>query len=117
MTDYDPNQTRRTKTVADEIAAERRRQVRDEGWTASHDDEHTEGSLARAAACYALAGVLSWNWSNDFKARWWPWDETWWKPSSDRRRNLVKAGALIIAEIERLDRTRAALATPHTGKE
>lgn len=33
----------------------------------------------------------------------WPWDASWWKPNA-RRRNLVKAGALILAEIERIDR-------------
>lgn len=36
----------------------------------------------------------------------WPWDESWWKPTN-RRRDLVKAGALILAEIERLDRAEA----------
>ncbi|MNY70647.1 hypothetical protein D3C86_2088230 [compost metagenome] len=34
----------------------------------------------------------------------WPWSEDWWKPSPEPRRNLVKAGALILADIERLDR-------------
>ena len=34
----------------------------------------------------------------------WPWDESWWKPSNDSIRNLVKAGALIAAEIDRLHR-------------
>jgi hypothetical protein len=29
--------------------------------------------------------------------------DEWWKPTN-RRRDLVKAGALILAEIERLDR-------------
>lgn len=32
-----------------------------------------------------------------------PWDEKWWKPKNPRR-DLVKAGALILAEIERIDR-------------
>jgi hypothetical protein len=36
--------------------------------------------------------------------RWFPWDRSWWRPGS-RRRNLVKAAALLIAEIELLDRT------------
>jgi hypothetical protein len=34
----------------------------------------------------------------------WPWDEKWWKPSTNPIRNLVKAGALIAAEIDRLQR-------------
>jgi len=34
----------------------------------------------------------------------WPWDEEWWKPDNDAVRNLAKAGALIAAEIDRLQR-------------
>ncbi|AFQ48272.1 hypothetical protein [Burkholderia cepacia] len=36
---------------------------------------------------------------------WWPktWEPSWSKPTTPRR-NLVKAGALILAELERLDR-------------
>lgn len=77
------------------IAAERKRQVSEEGWTPEHDDEHELGELATAAACYAL---------HDIKDEWWPWYEKWWKPSADRQRDLVKAGALIAAEIDRLER-------------
>jgi hypothetical protein len=36
----------------------------------------------------------------------WPWDESWWKPG-DRIRELAKAGALIAAEIDRLNRIAA----------
>lgn len=36
----------------------------------------------------------------------WPWSREWWKPKNPRR-DLVKAGALIVAEIERLDRLEA----------
>lgn len=87
--------------AAIDVLAERKRQVEFEGWTAEHDDEHTKGEMARAAACYAIprttwhaADILKWLW---------PWSGSWWKPA-DPRRNLVKAGALILAEIERLDR-------------
>ena len=84
-----------------DLLAERLRQVDDEGWSPEHDDQHTFGELAAAAACYChpepcmddTRGV-------PFS---WPWDREWWKPT-DRRRDLVKAGALILAEIERLDR-------------
>lgn len=78
-----------------EIAAERQRQIEAEGWTPEHDDAHRDHSLAGAAACYALGSKLNWPAS---------WDDRWWKPSENRRRNLVKAGALIAAEIDRLDR-------------
>jgi hypothetical protein len=95
-----------------DIRAERQRQVDDEGWTAAHDDTHTAGEMAQAAAAYALKAR-----SDEAHARaleiksaraepfLWPatWSVSWWKPTN-RRRDLVKAGALIVAEIERLDR-------------
>lgn len=81
--------------AARDVLAERRRQVSAEGWTPEHDDQHKTGELAKAATCYASVYPLA--------ASYWPWDLKWWKPS-DRRRNLVKAAALILAEIERLDR-------------
>ncbi|WP_249412011.1 hypothetical protein [Pseudomonas aeruginosa] len=88
-----------------DVQAERRRQVTAEGWTPEHDDAHSHGQIARAAACYALAGSSA---PNDGTAALlvslaWPWDEQWWKPTSARR-DLVKACALGLAEIERLDR-------------
>ncbi|MCS7522494.1 hypothetical protein N0070_19810 [Pseudomonas aeruginosa] len=88
-----------------DVQAERRRQIEAEGWTPENDDAHSHGQMARAAACYALAGSSA---PNDGTAALlvslaWPWDEQWWKPSTARR-DLIKAGALILAEIERLDR-------------
>lgn len=90
-----------------DVQAERRRQITAEGWTPEHDDEHSHGQMARASACYALAGSSA---PNDGTAALlvslaWPWDEQWWKPSTARR-DLVKACALALAEIERLDRAR-----------
>jgi hypothetical protein len=90
----------------DDIAAERQRQIESEGWTAEHDDSHALGEMATAAACYALS-------ANGFKreALWEFWPKSWgvyWLKPKDRRRDLVKAGALIVAEIERLDRSREA---------
>lgn len=81
------------------IAAERRRQIEVEGWTPEHDDEHGVGELARAAACYADPQNID----RESVPPKWPWDATWWKPR-DARSNLVRAGALIAAEIDRLDR-------------
>ena len=57
--------------------------------------------MAAAAACYALHTEPVGN-VGDY-LRFWPWAAEWWKPGL-RRRNLVKAGALILAELERLDR-------------
>ena len=85
-----------------DVAAERRRQIEAEGWTPEHDDEHAEG-LACAAACYAAGSRRLMIEGDMADIEVWPWDESWWKPTTPRR-DLVKAGALILAEIERLDR-------------
>lgn len=108
----------------EDIAAERQRQIDAEGWSAERDDEYVDRSLAHAAAAYALgfdhetrAEVITEDvsggrgdtpvWRNrqiQVPAPWpTSWDAEWWKPT-DFRRDLVKAGALIVAEIERLDR-------------
>jgi len=88
-----------------------------EGWTVEHDDEHTNGEMAKAAAAYALnAGNIAIGWPNDPMRAfcepppWWPWSREWWKPDT-LRWMLIKAGALILAEIERIDRIAAASAT------
>lgn len=83
------------------VIAERQRHQSVEGWTPEHDDEHCNGELAMAAVCYINeTGTVN---RNGGKPWGWPWDASWWKPNA-RRRNLVKAGALILAEIERIDR-------------
>lgn len=86
-----------SRAIAD-VSAERRRQVEGEGWTAAHDDQHTHGDLAQAAACYAIYAS-----GRSVPPDLWPWAMEWWKPK-DRRRDLVRAAALVIAEIDRLDR-------------
>ncbi|MEG1226491.1 MAG: DUF550 domain-containing protein [Hafnia sp.] len=89
------------KSAANDIIAERQRQISEEGWTPEHDDEHDKGELAMAAVCYINeTGTVN---RNGGKPWGWPWDASWWKPDT-RRRNLVKSGALILAEIERIDR-------------
>jgi hypothetical protein len=87
-------------TTLDEVAAERQRQIDGEGYTASHDDEHDDESLAIAAACYALPLELYGRISYDIDI--WPWRGV--INRKDRRRDLIRAAALIIAEIERHDR-------------
>lgn len=75
------------------IAAERSRQIDKEGWSPEHDDDqHRSGDLATAAACYIEPSLMR---------QWWPWENEWWKPK-DRIRDLVRAGALVAAEIDRL---------------
>lgn len=93
--------------AARDVVAERQRQKDVEGWSSEHDDKHHTGDLAIAAACYAQASTYDDVTRSDLSdippPRLWPWDEAWWKPKS-RRQDLVRAGALIIAEIERVDR-------------
>lgn len=103
------------KTGAELIAEERARQVNVEGWTTKHDDQHDLGELTEAALCYGtvagaeIRGSCAEEWPvGMFQANGclvdWPWDEKWYKPSDDPIRNLVKAGALFAAEIDRLQR-------------
>jgi hypothetical protein len=99
--------------VVQDIYVERRRQVTEEGWTPEHDDQHRNGELSRAAACYAAHAsaqqrvpVSDEVYRTAEPARGdvgWPWPLKWWKPRSPRR-DLERAGGLIVAEIERLDR-------------
>ena len=99
------------KTGVELIAAERERQVSQEHWTAEHDDEHEYGELAIAGACYALPRDMRQKeiWNSTLVRMLWPFDDEWWKPregrgTSGRIRELVKAGALIAAEIDRIQR-------------
>lgn len=99
-------------TGVEQIAKERHRQIHEEGWTAYHDDvTHEDGDLVLAAICYASNGITQGeNIMGEplplvFVDRVWPWDDQWWKPTpNDRIRELVKAGALIAAEIDRIQR-------------
>lgn len=95
------------------IAAERARQRSAEGYDDAHDDAHTTGEIASAAACYAIPlGFMvergTFGSSIGEPPLGWPWEPAAWKPSADDRiRELVKAGALIAAEIDRLLRAEA----------
>ncbi|WP_199797941.1 hypothetical protein [Pseudomonas aeruginosa] len=91
-----------------DVQAERRRQVTAEGWTPEHDDEHACDEIAAFACFYAMPpAARDWDTSSTGYG-----DtlgeailpEGWEPKTGDRRRELVKAAALILAEIERLDR-------------
>lgn len=95
-----------------DVIAERFRHQLQEGWNDQHDDEHKAGELASAASAYASHMAAFWYaWvdgrEKDYRLKatppGWPWGRQWWKPK-DPRRDLVRAGALILAEIDRLDR-------------
>ena len=95
------------------IARERERQVSVEGWTSAHDDDHENGEMLSAAVWYLDNGC---EFDLGLTLPPWPWEPAWWKPSDDRVRQLVKAGALIAAEIDRLQR-RDVLAYLRSPKE
>ena len=85
-----------------DVIAERRRQLVVECWAPEHDDHYHQGELERAGAAYALHSCrpATGRW---FVADIWPWSGKWWKPRLHRE-NLVRAAALLVAAIERLDR-------------
>ncbi|MCP3017490.1 hypothetical protein [Cupriavidus basilensis] len=104
-----------------DVLAERRRQVEVEGWTPEHDDEHDEGELALAAAGYAqsasdqiqcVAKELDDSTLEDDGCPSPNFPHGWQFKAAPPRRMLVKAGALILAEIDRLDRAAVAKGEP-----
>lgn len=94
------------------IAAERRRQIKSEKWTAKHDDQrHADGTLSEAAACYYRCAVFQENCGRlpkeatdafRFEPIGWPWESHWFKLGGSAIRTYVKAGALFQAEIDRI---------------
>ena len=93
-------------SIIEEVRAERERQIR-MGYTADHDDEHSSGEISAWAAVYAMPPACrKWDCICDYgrtlEEALMP--EGWVFKSGDRRRELIKAAALIVAEIERLDR-------------
>ncbi|HHT1417939.1 TPA: hypothetical protein ACTYDR_004821 [Klebsiella pneumoniae] len=81
--------------IAD-VIAERQRQQSVEGFSTEQDDTYVGCQLAAAAICYIEPMEAMSYWPAD-------WHDDSFKPTNERR-NLVKAAALIIAEIERIDR-------------
>lgn len=92
------------KTGIELIAEERQRQIEVEGWTAEHDAiANNDSQLSQAAWCYIVEADYRDSAGPGDAPSGWPWDAKWWKPTPDDRiRELQKAGALIAAEIDRL---------------
>lgn len=93
-------------SVVREIGFERKRQVTSEGWASSHDDTHCHGELVKAAMAYCQVASVPRDDTSVLANRppsYWPWEVGAWKPKN-RRRDLIRAAALIVAEIERIDR-------------
>jgi len=92
------NRVAMTKAWAD-VCNERARQVF-KGYTAEHDDVHDCLDISAAAVCYTQRAIGS------TANRVWPFaDEMPPRAAGETARDdLVKAAALILAEIERIDR-------------
>lgn len=91
-----------------DVVHERIRQLEQEG---CDPRRRPDGELAQAAACYALPqGLMSWLEKRDITL--WPWAPER-RSSTDRRSDLVKAAALILAEIDRLDRAASLMQEEH----
>ena len=86
-----------------DVHLERLRQIDVENRSPVDDDDYSLGQLAYAAAGYAQGSVPAQQVQGCLRPSYWPWHPRWWKPGSPRRM-LVKAAALILAEIERIDR-------------
>jgi hypothetical protein len=77
-----------------DVLVERKRQIDVEGYTPEHDDKHDfPYSLEYAAAAYAVGDIALWPWAKGFK-------------KTEHRRDLVKAAALLLAAIDKIDRRK-----------
>lgn len=85
------------------VLGERERQITEEGYTEQLDDKYNNYELLSAALCYLL--YENFEPIGAIPAAW-PWAPEAWKPK-DYRRNLVTAAALLLAELDRLDRAKA----------
>lgn len=110
------------KKGIDLIAEERQKQINN-GYDSNHDSQHDFSELVSAAKTYIDAAILtvkseeignsdeasiSWHKDNepfewkDLKLEW-PWEEETFKPTTSLK-DLIKAGALIAAAIDRLQK-------------
>lgn len=102
----------RRESGAELIAAERRRQIEVEGYTAEHDAQHRPGEFTHAAGAYLYSALQQIDplcgWTREMVEEialdrgllQWPWDAPGYRPKGPLS-DLVRAGALIAAEIDR----------------
>ena len=123
--------SRHAVVAVTELAGERARQITEEGFTPEWDDRHHRpADLALAAATYAAFSAMEnensrehhrqslWGFVPGFTGiigQLWPWPAQWFKPRA-RRRELIKAGALILAQLERLSREAEREADREAGR-
>lgn len=100
------------KTGIELITEERKRQVEVEGFTLLHDLKYKNQELAKAAVAYTIsdhfhpmdssAEQINGVFLSIRRTVFWPFKFEWFKPSNNRIEELTKAGALIAAEIDRI---------------
>jgi hypothetical protein len=98
-------------TAKEMIETERQRQVSEERYDSRHDDEARDGELLQAGICYLNHARAPDDIREQFTTRrplGWIWGAEYWKPKT-RTRDMVRAGALFLAERDRLQR----LGWPH----
>lgn len=107
------NQNKKHRSGVFLIGVERQRQIEEEGFSVENDDKYANGELGSAGVCYSALEFYRNADADEYEDKKehgffpWPWHLSWWKPSDDPVKNLVKAGALIAAEIDRLNRLKA----------
>lgn len=84
-----------------EVADERRRQIVEKGFTPTHDDHHDSGELPQAALWFLTAPTAL---GHGEQIYFWPWQSVRDAGPHTPRQSLIQACALLVAEIERLDR-------------
>lgn len=83
------------------IIAERQRQIEISGWSSDHDDSHEASELAEEASRWAREGTVIQSYEDGLCG------SKQHRMSKDRIQQLVIAGALTAAEIDRLLRLHA----------
>ncbi|HEP8699044.1 TPA: hypothetical protein VDU52_001425 [Pseudomonas aeruginosa] len=92
-----------------DVLAELYRQIQVERHNPVDNAAHQAGELALAATCYADEAITQIccpardPYLTHLVPGWWPLEHSWWKPSLDARKNLVKAAALLIAQGDVID--------------
>ncbi len=107
-----------TTSLPPAFIAERQRQIASEGYDSLHDDEHVNGELLAVARLYYQRAIGQTLQMRDVRFDQgevalvdrvpvgFPWDPGYWKPKTPQR-DLERAGALCLAEIERRRRAGA----------
>lgn len=85
------------------VILERAKQIEKYGYTVKKDRRYRNGELAKVGICYAIAAANSFDKEYQPRGVEFPWSQEHWKPEAPRRENLVKAVALLLAQIDQID--------------